>query len=91
MSVQISDLIGTGAAICSMSSFVPQLTKIWRDRDASQISLRMYVVTVTGFILWIAFGALTHAWPVVGSNTVCLVLASAILVLRLRFGDGSKT
>ncbi|WP_091735113.1 SemiSWEET family sugar transporter [Phenylobacterium immobile] len=90
MTLQISDLIGTAAAFCSMSSFVPQLAKIWRERDASQISLRMYLVTVTGFILWTAFGALTKSWPIVGSNLVCLMLSAAILVLRLRFGDGPK-
>lgn len=87
MPMQTSDIVGTGAAICSMSSFIPQLAKIWRERDASQISLRMYLVTVTGFALWIGFGVLTKSWPVVGSNLVCLILAAAILVLRLRFGD----
>lgn len=85
--MQISDIVGTGAAICSMSSFAPQIAKIWRERDASQISLRMYLVTVTGFMLWIGFGAMTRSWPVVGSNTVCLILSAAILVLKLRFGD----
>lgn len=88
MDIQLSDLVGGAAAICSMSSFAPQLAKIWRERDASQISLRMYVVTVAGFSLWIAFGVLTRSWPVVGSNLVCLVLAAAILALRIRFGDG---
>jgi MtN3 and saliva related transmembrane protein len=81
----VSDLVGTAAALCSMSSFVPQLAKIWREKDASSVSLRMYVVTVTGFSLWIAFGILTHSWPVIGSNAVCLVLSAAILALKQRF------
>lgn len=85
--MQISDIVGVGAALCSMSSFAPQIAKIWRERDASQISLRMYLVTVTGFALWIGFGVLTRSWPVVGSNVVCLILSATILVLKLRFGD----
>ena len=50
--------MGTVAALCSMTSFAPQIAKIWRDRDASEISLAMYLVTVTGFCLWIGYGVL---------------------------------
>lgn len=50
----IANIVGTGAALCSMTSFVPQIIKIVRERDAASVSLRMYAVTVTGFALWIA-------------------------------------
>ncbi|RAK57876.1 SemiSWEET family sugar transporter [Phenylobacterium deserti] len=80
-----ANVIGTGAAICSMVSFGPQLVKIWRERDASSVSLRMYVITVTGFTLWIAYGFLIKSWPVVGSNIVCLIMSGAILTLKWRF------
>jgi MtN3 and saliva related transmembrane protein len=81
----LANLVGAGAAICSMTSFAPQLIKIWRERDASSVSLRMYVVTVTGFSLWIAYGVLIDSWPVMASNVVCLLLSGAILVLKWRF------
>ncbi len=88
MNLSIPDLIGTAAALCSMASFTPQILKIWRERDASSISLRMYVVTVTGFALWTAYGVLTQSWPVIGANSVCLVLSGVILTLKWRFRDG---
>lgn len=80
----LADIIGTLAAICSMASFVPQILKIWRERDASSVSLRMYVVTVTGFSLWIAYGIMSGSWPVAASNTVCLALSGLILILKWR-------
>lgn len=83
----LTNLIGVLAAICSMASFVPQIVKIWRERDAASVSLRMYLVTVTGFGLWIGYGMLSGSWPVAASNTVCLVLAGAILALKWRFRD----
>lgn len=86
--MQTEDLVGTGAALCSMASFTPQIVKIVRERDASSVSLRMYVVTVTGFCLWIAYGGLIGSWPVMGSNTVCLILSAAILALKWRYGRG---
>lgn len=81
----MANAVGVGAALCSMSSFVPQIAKIWRERDASSVSLRMYLVTVTGFSLWIAYGAFIGSWPVIGSNAVCLALSAAILALKWRF------
>lgn len=80
------DVVGTAAGLCSMTSFVPQIVKILRERDASSVSLRMYMVTVTGFTLWIIYGVLNHSWPVWSSNSVCLALTATILMLRLRFG-----
>src|SRR5471032_1566315 len=76
--------VGTAAGLCSMASFVPQLIKIARERDAEGVSLRAYMVTVTGFALWIAYGLLLGSWPVAASNAVSLLLAGAILVLKWR-------
>ena len=80
-----ADLVGTGAALCSMTSFVPQIARIVRERDATSVSLRMYAVTVTGFSLWTAYGLMIGSWPVTAANIVCLVLAATILALKWRF------
>jgi MtN3 and saliva related transmembrane protein len=77
---------GVIAGLCSMASFVPQIIKILKERDASSVSLRMYAVTTIGFICWTTYGALSGSWPVALANAVCLVLVIAILFLRLRFG-----
>jgi MtN3 and saliva related transmembrane protein len=82
--------VGTLAAVCSMTSFVPQVVKIWREKDASSVSTRMYVVTVTGFALWALYGVLLKSWPLVGSNTVSLTLAAIILALKLKYGGGER-
>ncbi|MCA0357618.1 MAG: SemiSWEET transporter [Proteobacteria bacterium] len=78
-------LIGTLAALLSIGSFAPQILKTWRERDASAVSLRMYVVTVTGFACWLAYGVMIKAWPVVASNLACLLMSGAMLALKLRF------
>jgi MtN3 and saliva related transmembrane protein len=83
-----ANAVGTAAALCSMSSFGPQIVKIWRDRDASEISLTMYLVTVTGFALWTGYGLLTQSWPVTVSNIICLVMSGSVLALKWRFSRG---
>ena len=81
----IAELIGSAAAVCSMASFTPQLVKIWRERDASAVSLRMYAIAVTGFSLWTLYGVMIGKWPVIGANATCLALSAAILGLKWRF------
>jgi MtN3 and saliva related transmembrane protein len=44
--------VGVAAALLSITSFAPQILKIWKERDASSVSLRTYIVTVTGFTCW---------------------------------------
>lgn len=72
-----------------MTSFVPQLIKIVRERTAEGVSLRTYLVTVAGFILWIAYGLLLGSWPVAVSNAANLLLSGAILVLKWRLDRGA--
>jgi MtN3 and saliva related transmembrane protein len=85
MSDVIANTIGTAAAICSITSFAPQAFKIWKERDASAISLRTYSLTVTCFILWVIYGVMTEAWPVTFANSCALIMASIVLVMKWRF------
>lgn len=82
----LADTIGYVAAFLTTCSFVPQAWLTLRTRDVSGISLGMYMVFTTGVALWLLYGWLTDAWPVVLANAVTLVLASFILVMKLRFG-----
>lgn len=66
------DAFGVAAGLCLMASFVPQIAKIVRERDASGVSLIMYGVTIFGFVCWTTYGALSGSWPVLASNAVCV-------------------
>lgn len=84
----VAVLIGTLAALLSIGSFAPQILKTWREKDASAVSLRMYLVTVTGFGCWLTYGVMIQAWPVILSNLACLLMSGAMLALKLRFDRG---
>ncbi len=81
----IVQVLGVGAALCSTISFAPQVIKIYRDKAAESVSLRMYALTVTGFSLWIAYGLFLKSWQLVVSNAICLLLSGAILALKMRY------
>lgn len=81
-----SDWVGYLAAILTTASFVPQAWLTFRSRDVSGISLGMYGVFATGVALWLAYGLLLGAWPIVAANAITLALALAILAMKLRYG-----
>lgn len=82
--VWLVNAFGVTAGLCSIASFIPQIVKILRERDASGVSMRMYAITTVGFICWTTFGALSGSWPVTLANAICLGLVVTILALRLR-------
>jgi MtN3 and saliva related transmembrane protein len=81
--METENFIGYIAALCSMASFTPQAWKIIKTRDTSSISAPMYVITVLGFVFWLAFGLLKGEWPIIITNGVCLVLAAFILLMTV--------
>ncbi len=87
----IAATVGTIAALLSITSFAPQILKIWKEKDASSVSLRTYVVTVTGFACWIAYGILIKAWPVIASNIACLLMSGGVLAMKWRFERKART
>lgn len=82
----IIEWIGFVAACLTTLSFVPQAWLTFKTRDVSGISLGMYSAFTLGVALWLVYGLLLGAWPLILANAVTLSLALAILVMRLRFG-----
>ena len=81
-----ADLIGSVAGALTTIAFVPQVLQIYRSRSARDISLGMYAIFVSGVLLWLIYGCMIGALPVIVANGVTLLLAAAILVGKLRFG-----
>jgi MtN3 and saliva related transmembrane protein len=84
-SLLTTDLVGSLAAVLTTASFVPQVWHTWRTRDVRGISLGMYVAFATGVALWLLYGLLLNAWPIVVANAITLALAVAILAMKIRW------
>jgi MtN3 and saliva related transmembrane protein len=79
------ELVGYLAAILTTSSFAPQAWKTFRTKDVSGISLVMYSLFTAGVAMWLAYGWLLAAWPIVIANIITLALAITILSMKLRY------
>ena len=79
-------LVGLAAGFLTTVAFVPQVTKIWKSRSARDVSLPAFVAFTIGVALWLVYGILHREVPIIVWNAVTLVLAGAILAMKVRFG-----
>ena len=86
MSYTALNVLGFVAGVLTTAAFIPQVLKVWKTRSARDISLGMYAAFVSGVVLWLIYGLLLDSLPIILANIFTLVLALAILVMKLRFG-----
>ncbi len=89
MALPATELIGYLAAGLTTVSFVPQAWLTFRTRDVSGVSLGMYSAFTIGVALWLVYGVMLDAWPIVLANGVTLALAVSMLVMKLRYRDAA--
>lgn len=78
------NIIGSIAAMLTTVSFVPQAYQSWKTRDLSGISLPMYSLFSTGVAFWLFYGLMIMSWPVIIANGITLILACAVLLLKIQ-------
>jgi MtN3 and saliva related transmembrane protein len=81
-----SEAIGYIAAALTTGAFIPQAWKVWRTRSALDISLMMYAVFTCGAAAWLLYGILIGSWPIIFANSITVLLAGGVLVMKIRFG-----
>ena len=86
MIMNTTDWIGSAAATLTTVAFIPQAIKVWRTKHTTDISLIMYSLFTLGVTLWLAYGMLLESWPIIIANGITLLLAGAVLVMKLKFG-----
>ena len=88
MSMSLADWVGSAAAVLTTLSFLPQMLHTFKTRDVSGISLVMYSAFTVGVGLWLVYGLLLGSWPIVVANVITVLLALAIVAMKLVFGRG---
>ena len=81
-----TEWIGYIAACFTTFSFVPQVWHTSKTRHTKDISLRMYLLFISGAALWLTYGIQLEAWPIIAANAATLILAGTVLALKLRHG-----
>jgi len=82
----VTDAIGYLAAMLTTAAFIPQAWLTWKTKRADGVSLGMYSIFTLGVALWLIYGLVIGAWPIIIANAITLALALFILVMKLRYG-----
>lgn len=80
------DLIGSAASALTTMAFIPQVWRVWKTRSARDLSLPMYLIFTLGVVLWLLYGLLLGAMPIIVGNVITLFLAGTVLAMKLKFG-----
>ena len=79
-------LLGLAAGTLTTVAYLPQVVKTWRSRSTGDLSLAMFLVMVTGNLLWLAYGLTIGDLPLVAANAVSTLLQGIVLGFKLRYG-----
>jgi MtN3 and saliva related transmembrane protein len=86
MNPLLVEWIGAIAATLTTVSWLPQAVKTIRTKQTRDISLWAQVILFIGIILWLIYGLAITSWPLIGANTVTVVLIGAILAMKIKHG-----
>ena len=86
-----ASLLGYTAGTLTTVAFVPQVWRIWTMRSAHEISWTMFATFSIGVALWLAYGIMLGAWPLILANSATLLLALAVLALKWRYGRAAQS
>jgi MtN3 and saliva related transmembrane protein len=80
------EILGFVAGIFTTFSLVPQLWRVLRLKSATEISPAFTVCMAFGNLLWLVYGVLSHLPPVMLWNVLSLLLASGLVIAKMRYG-----
>jgi len=84
------ELIGLLAGFLVSLGLVPQILRVWRLKDANEISLLFNLLYLAGGMLWLYYGLALNLLAVVFWNGVNDLLLVLLLVMKLKFGMAKK-
>ncbi len=81
----IITVIGYAATAVGTVLMLPQVIRSWRTRRVDDLSLAMVLLYFVNCSLWLVYGVLINAGPVIVANGAGLVISIVQLVLKLRY------
>ena len=80
----VFEIVGLSAAFLTTSAFIPQVYKIYKEKNVDGISLTMYIILFTGVILWFIYGILIGSLSIIIANGVTALLQLSIIIFKLK-------
>lgn len=78
------ETLGFIAAVLTTLSFLPQALRIRRLGTAGDVSLTMYLMMVTGQVLWLIYAIAIVSPSMISANVIGIALVGWVTLMKLR-------
>ena len=78
-------ILGIMAGTLTTIAFIPQVIKIYKMKDAKDLSITTFCIFSLGVFLWLIYGIVTREWPIVLANGFTLVLIFMIIAMKIKY------
>lgn len=70
------------AGFFAVAVYIPQLLKVWTEKNVESLSLLTWMGFVIGSVFWILYGIVHKQKPIIFINT-CLATVQAVILLGI--------
>ncbi|MBD2666051.1 hypothetical protein B6N60_04982 [Richelia sinica FACHB-800] len=78
-------LLGLMAGTLTTMAFLPQMFQTWRTKSAKDVSYTMLITFMSGLFLWLIYGIILGALPIILANGITLFFNLIILWLKVKY------
>lgn len=79
------DILGFVATFCTTGSIFPQIVKVFKTKNVSDISLSMYTMYFIGILFWIVYAFSLNSIPIHISNFFGFIFSLSMIIMKLKY------
>lgn len=79
------NVIGVSATIVGTSIMLPQIYKSLKTKKVSDVSWGMLVLYFLNCLLWLVYGVLISAPPLIATNGIALCISILQIILKIKY------
>ncbi|MES2703995.1 MAG: SemiSWEET transporter [Bacteroidota bacterium] len=83
--MSFTQVIGIAASILTASSLIPQLVKVYKEKNADSVSLGMIGVLFCGLVLWVWYGVRQEDLIIIISNSFSVLVNVTLAFFALKY------
>lgn len=83
--ILLTQIIGFLAAVVGTSLMLPQVFRTVKTKKVNDLSLVMLIFYFLNCSLWLTYGILILAWPVIICNFIALLISIFQLILKFKY------
>jgi MtN3 and saliva related transmembrane protein len=88
---ELSQIVGVAAGVLTGASMLPQVIMMVKEKKASQVSVMMITVLITGITLWIWYGVLKGDKPIIFTNAFSLAINIFMAGCKFKYRNNTNT